>query len=66
MTSPDSILYLTGIWYDLIRKEHHKDRDCHFAVVKRWSYGNRPTYHIEHRKGRRKCFVLHAQADDFQ
>jgi hypothetical protein len=48
MTSPDSILYLTGIWYDLIRKEHHKDRDCHFAVVKRWSYGNRPTYHIEH------------------
>lgn len=31
-----------------IRGEHHKDRDCHWAIVKEWSYGEAPTYHVDH------------------
>lgn len=31
-----------------IREEHHKDRDCHFSVVKQWSYGEAPKYRVEH------------------
>ena len=35
-------------WYDLISKNHHKDRDCHFNICKRFSYGNKWHYYIEH------------------
>lgn len=28
--------------------DHHKDRDCHWYIEKRWSYGNVPTYQAYH------------------
>lgn len=35
-------------YHQLIGPDHHKDRDCHFFISKRWSYGQWPTYEIEH------------------
>lgn len=35
-------------WYKLINSDHHKDRDCHWLITTRWSYGNKPIYTIEH------------------
>lgn len=35
-------------YYQVISPDHHKDRDCHFFIRKRWSYGQWPTYEIEH------------------
>ena len=42
------ILTLTDMWYRLIGPVHHKDRDCHFDIVERWSYGDKPLYKIIH------------------
>lgn len=35
-------------YHQVIGNDHHKDRDCHFFISKRWSYGQWPTYEIEH------------------
>jgi len=35
-------------WYHLIGPQHHKDRDCHWRIVTRWSYGDPATYSVEH------------------
>lgn len=35
-------------YYQVISPDHHKDRDCHFFIAKRWSYGQWPTYEIWH------------------
>lgn len=51
MTTPqliNRITELTDVWYKLIAKDHHKDRDCHFYINTVWSYGQRPYYRIEH------------------
>ena len=40
---------LIGEWCSLISSDHHKDRDCHFEICKRWSYGNKPYYYVSHR-----------------
>jgi hypothetical protein len=42
------ITILTREWYDLIGPDHHKDRDCHWYIETKWSYGNTPTYIIQH------------------
>lgn len=42
------ITELTGEWYWLIGKDHHKDRDCHWHIYTTWSYGYPPIYHVEH------------------
>ena len=42
------ILTLTDMWYRLIGPVHHKDRDCHFDIVERWSYGDHPIYKVVH------------------
>ncbi|MDK8171737.1 hypothetical protein QP735_04260 [Curtobacterium citreum] len=42
------ITELTEKYQWAIRGEHHKDRDCHWAIVKEWSYGDAPTYHVDH------------------
>lgn len=44
----DQITELTNVWYKLIAKDHHKDRDCHFYINTVWSYGNPPVCRIEH------------------
>ena len=42
------LINLMAEWCGLISGDHHKDRDCHFEVVKRWSYGGKPYYYICH------------------
>lgn len=44
----DEITELTKEWYNLIGRDHHKDRDCHWYVETKWSYGNKPLYVIHH------------------
>ena len=44
----DRIKELTEKWYKLVSQGHHKDRDCHWRIVERWSYGEAPCYFIEH------------------
>lgn len=39
---------LTRRWYNYVTLDHHKDRDCHFYVEKRWSYGREPVYVASH------------------
>ena len=51
--SPDKdlineITYLTDQWYCLIGREHHKDRDCHWYIETKWSYGDPPKYFVRH------------------
>lgn len=42
------ITELTEEWYKLIGPDHHKDRDCHWYIETKWSYGNVPTYKVQH------------------
>lgn len=42
------ITKLTDEWYFLIGKDHHKDRDCHWYIETKWSYGYPPKYTIQH------------------
>jgi hypothetical protein len=42
------ITKLTEEWYFLIGKDHHKDRDCHWYIETKWSYGNAPVYIVRH------------------
>lgn len=39
---------LTAQYYDLIGKDHHKDRDCHFYIEKTYSYGREPYWQFNH------------------
>jgi hypothetical protein len=47
-TTEEDITALSEEWYTLIGPEHHKDRDCHWTIVTRWSYGQPPIYQVEH------------------
>jgi hypothetical protein len=44
----EQITKLTCEWYDIIKTDHHKDRDCHWNISVRWSYGDEPAFVIEH------------------
>ena len=44
----EQITKLTDDWYKLIGKDHHKDRDCHWYIETKWSYGLPPTYIVRH------------------
>ena len=39
---------LTAEYYTLIGKDHHKDRDCHFYIQKKYSYGREPYWRFYH------------------
>ncbi len=39
---------LTQQWYTLIGPDHHKDRDCHWYIETKWSYGGLPEHRIVH------------------
>ena len=39
---------LTEDWYHLIGPVHHKDKDCHWYIETKWSYGLSPTYIVRH------------------
>ena len=49
MNKIETITKLTDQWYKLIGKDHHKDRDCHFYIETKWSYGQPPKYYVSHR-----------------
>jgi len=42
------ITELTDEWYTLIGPDHHKDRDCHWYIETKWSYGQPPKYIVQH------------------
>jgi hypothetical protein len=44
----DEITKLSDEWYHLIGKDHHKDRDCHWYIETRWSYGYEPKFVVLH------------------
>lgn len=44
----DEITKLTDEWYIMIGPDHHKDRDCHWHIETKWSYGLSPTYVLWH------------------
>lgn len=44
----EEITKLTDNWYCLIGKDHHKDRDCHWYIETKWSYGFPPKYTVQH------------------
>lgn len=44
----DPISELTALWYETIGSLHHKDRDCHFSIIKRWKYDGQIKYEVEH------------------
>jgi hypothetical protein len=44
----EEITKLTDEWYRLIGSDHHKDRDCHWYIETKWSYGYPPKYIVNH------------------
>lgn len=48
MSISDQIVELARRWYNYVSLDHHKDRDCHFYVEKKWSYGQEPVYIAYH------------------
>jgi len=41
------ITELTKLWYTTL-VDHHKDNDCHHYIKMKWSYGQEPTFVVEH------------------
>ena len=48
MNKTEYITKLTEEWYKLIAIDHHKDKDCHFYIETKWSYGQPPKYWVRH------------------
>ena len=42
------IVRLSEEWHDLISGDHHKDKDCHWYIETRWSYGEQPEFRVLH------------------
>ncbi len=42
------VINLTKKWYNYVSLDHHKDRDCHWYIEKRYSYGQFATYTAVH------------------
>jgi hypothetical protein len=43
----DLVTELTKLWYCTL-VDHHKDNDGHFYIKMKWSYGQEPTFVVEH------------------
>jgi len=56
----EEITKLTEEWYLLIGGDHHKDRDCHWYVETKWSYGYPPKYSVQH-----WGYILHDIVEEF-
>jgi hypothetical protein len=48
MEKEKRLLLLTQFWYEYVGCDHHKDRDCHFYINKKWSYGHPAVYYVDH------------------
>ena len=42
------IAELSSLWMKVISWDHHKDRDCHWYVTEKYSYGGPPQYLVQH------------------
>jgi hypothetical protein len=49
MTIVEEITKLTAEWRSLAAKGHCKDRDFHWYIETKWSYGDPPKYSVQHR-----------------
>jgi len=52
--SIERITKLTEEWRTLVAKDHCKDRDFHFSIETKWSYGDPPKYSVVH-----NGYILH-------
>lgn len=50
----EEITKLTKDWYTLIGPTHHKNKDCHWYIQTKWSYGLPPKYFVQH-----NGYILH-------
>lgn len=48
MNIDEQIIDLTKKWYDYVRIDHHKDRDCHWVIEIDYAYGDNPIYTVRH------------------
>ena len=48
MTIVEEITKLTAEWRLLVAKGHCKDRDFHWYIETKWSYGEPPKYTVQH------------------
>lgn len=48
MTIVEEITRLTAEWRLLVAKDYCKDRDFHWYVETKWSYGDPPKYTVQH------------------
>jgi hypothetical protein len=48
MKPQEKITKLAGEYHELIAGQHHKDKDCHWQIQVRWSYGNAPVFIVSH------------------
>jgi len=46
--SIEEITKLTDDWRSLTAKDHCKDRDFHWYIETKWSYGQPPKYSVQH------------------
>ena len=44
----EEITKLTDDWRSLTAKDHCKDRDFHWYIETKWSYGQPPKYSVQH------------------
>jgi hypothetical protein len=44
----EEITKLGEEWYRAIGPSLHKDRDCHWYIETKWSYGQPSTYEVQH------------------
>lgn len=68
----DTIHGLVAKYNDLIQRDHHKDRDCHFFIQRNWSYGQQLGWSVVHYgycnregdEGESKFFPSYQAAED--
>ena len=39
---------LAAEYYEAVQGDVHKDRDCHWQIVERWSYGEHAGWFVDH------------------
>jgi hypothetical protein len=59
-TTTNKITKLAADYHKMIASDHHKDRDCHWSLETRWSYGNAPVYIVE-----RNGYLHHTETAKF-
>ena len=47
-TITNSLVTNTKVYCELVSIDHHKDKDMHFEVIRKFSYGREPYYYIWH------------------